>query len=146
MTQYTSAHFRPEVGIETPCWHCETQATLNCWCVHTGIASAYLSVAMVKSHGRLYPVSRRGTVREYRLSFQIYIPCIPCHIGRGTDSTPRSQDNHGIECIPGRGHSTTSCPRLAATVQQRRTGNGFTRAECGRGDHTPRCILVVASA
>ena len=50
--------------------HCGTQALLNCWCVRTGIASAYLSVAMVKSHGRLYIVNRRGTVRGYRFYFR----------------------------------------------------------------------------
>ena len=42
---------------------------LNCWCVHTGIANADFSVAMIKSHGSLHPVNRRGTVRGYRLIF-----------------------------------------------------------------------------
>jgi hypothetical protein len=50
--------------------HCDTQALLNCWCVRTGIASAYFSVAMVKSHGRLYLVNRRGTARGHRLYFR----------------------------------------------------------------------------
>ena len=58
---------RQEVGSATPCWHCETQALLKCWCLHTSIASAYGSVAMVKSRARLYIVNRKGTVRGYRL-------------------------------------------------------------------------------
>ena len=61
---------RQEVGIETPRWHCEAQALLNCWCVPTGMASAYFLVAMVNSHGRLYLVNRRGTVRGHRLYFR----------------------------------------------------------------------------
>ena len=40
---------------------------LNCWCAHTGIASAYLSVAMVKLCGGLHPANRKGKVGGYRL-------------------------------------------------------------------------------
>ena len=44
-----------------------TQALLKCWCVHTGIASVYCSVAMVKTYTNLYLVKRKGKVRGYRL-------------------------------------------------------------------------------
>ena len=44
-----------------------TQALLKCGCVHTGVASAYCSVAMVKTDAKLDPVSRKGEVRGYWL-------------------------------------------------------------------------------
>jgi hypothetical protein len=44
-----------------------TQALLKCWCVHTGIASPYGSVAMVQADAKLYPVIRKGKVKGYPL-------------------------------------------------------------------------------
>jgi len=145
MTQYTSAHFRPEVGIETPCWHCEAQALLNCWCVHTGIASAYLSVAMVKSHGRLYPVSRRGTVREYRLNFRSTYHSFHATLAEGQKAHHEAKTTMALNASQDKATPPLHFQGLLLRFSKKK-GNGFTRAECGRGDHTPRCILVVASA
>ena len=61
---------RQEVGIETPCGiatrrHCSTVGVYV-----QALPVLICSVAMVKPHGRLYPMNGRGTARGHRLYFR----------------------------------------------------------------------------
>ena len=117
----------------------KTQALLNCWRVHTGIASAYLSVAMVKLHGRLYLVSRRGTVREYRLNFRSTYHSFHATLAEGRKAHHEAETTMALNASQDKATPPLHFQGLLLRFSTTK-GNGFTRAECGRGDHTPRCI------
>ena len=77
-----------------------------------------------------------GQGQRVSIVYRSYAPFVPCHIGQGTEGTPRIRDSHGIESVPGQGHSTTSLQRRVATVQQSKRGMGLPGQMRQRGSDT----------
>ena len=101
--EYTPA-LRLSAGIATPCWHCQPLRL-------SGDGPGRCQALSCESEGQGQRVS---TVSR------IYIPFIPCHTGRRTESMQNSPASQASK--PGDMPSTTLCPRVVATVQHNERG------------------------